>query len=164
MRKSRLLAACAALTLIAAACGDDDDDAASSDTSTETIAAPAGGGTDAAAEPTLPGSGASDEQVADCEAVASALIDIGEGPTAPDVGEEISDEYKDALSGALESLEGVELQTDEVQAGVDALLDFGNEVLEADTWTEDLDEAATESITPLTNVCAATFAEIPTST
>jgi hypothetical protein len=163
MKKSRLLAACAALTLIAAACGDDDDDAASNDTSAETIAAPAGGGT-AAAEPTLPGSGADEEQVADCEAVATVLIDIGEGPTAPDVGEEISDEYKDALSGALESLEGVELQTDEVQAGVDALLDFGNEVLEADTWTEELDEAANESLTPLTNVCAATFAEVPTGT
>jgi hypothetical protein len=189
MRKSPLLAAAAvaALTLTAAACGDDDD--AADDTSAVTVAAaetaapaataaaadtatPAGtdGSTDTlpavptVPDVTLPGSGASPAQAADCQAVGQAVLEFEDSPPDPEVGEEISDEYKDAFRPAVEALEDLELETDEVQAAVDSLIDFGNQILDSDTWTEDIDAGAEEATTPLFNLCAATLAAMTTNT
>jgi hypothetical protein len=147
MNKSRLLAACAALILVAAACGDDDDDAASDDTSAATIA-----------------EGASPDLAEDCQAVVAAFADIEATPDVPEeVGEEISDEYTDALRGIVDDLESVDLQTDEVRDAVGSLVDFANEVIDADTWSEEFDTSAQASLTPLTEACAIAIAEVQTS-
>jgi hypothetical protein len=174
MRKSRLLAAGAALTLLVAACGDDDDDAASDDTSAPaTIAAPAGGATTpsdgtaaegAGADATVDAGGVSPELAADCETVVAAFSEIEAAPDDPDVGEEISDEYKDSLRGVVDDLENLDLQTDEVRDAVASLVDFANEVIDADTWSEEFETSAQASFTPLTDACAAAIAEVPTST
>ncbi len=168
MKKSRLLAACAALILLAAACGDDDDDAASDDTSAATIAAPAGGATtpsDGTLADAAPAEGASPDLAEDCQAVVAAFADIEATPDVPEeVGEEISDEYKDTLRGIVDDLENLDLQTDEVRDAVGSLVDFANEVIDADTWSEEFDTSAQASFTPLTEACAAAIAEVPTST
>ena len=64
----------------------------------------------------------------------------------------------------VDDLEDLDLETDEVRDAVDSLVDFANEVIDADTWTEELDTSAQASITPLTEACAAAIAEVPTST
>ena len=87
------------------------------------------------------GGDASPEVVADCEVVGEFVQGQDEGPGAPEVGEEISDDYKDFLQGVVDDLEDLDLETDEVQAGVDALVDFANEALDADTWTDELSTA-----------------------
>jgi hypothetical protein len=186
MNKARLLAACGALVLTAAACGDDDDDDASGDTTPVTVAAapttaggattpataaaPAAGATTpatddggaaatVAAAPTLPGGDATEEQVADCQLIAGSLQDaLANAPADPGIDEEISDEYKDYLQNATDELDDLDLSTDEVQAGVDSVVDFGNEVIDADTWTEELNTASQDAFTPLLSVCGATFA------
>ncbi len=125
MNKVRLLAACAALSLVVAACGDDDDDA-SGDTTAETIAArrcgrrrprtprpqlpptprdAASAATDPGAVPTF-GGDASPEVVADCQAIFTAVSGIAEdAPDDPAVGEEIPDEYKDAVQELIDAVE-----------------------------------------------------------
>jgi hypothetical protein len=173
MRKSRPLAAAAALTLFVAACGDDDD-AASDDTSAAaTIAAPAGGATTpsagtaaegAGADVTVAAAGVSAELAEDCDAVVAAFSDIEAAPDDPEVGEEISDEYKDSLREVVGDLENLDLQTDEVRDAVGSLVDFANEVIDADTWSEESETSAQASFTPLTDACAAALAEVPTST
>jgi hypothetical protein len=150
MTKSRLFAACATLTLLVAGCGDDDDDAASDGTSAATIAASA--------------DSASSELAEDCQTVAASLSDIEATPAAPEVGGEISDEYKEALRGIVDDLENLDLQTPEVRDAVGSLIDFANEVIDADTWSEEFDTSAQASFTPLTEACAAALAGVPTST
>jgi hypothetical protein len=178
VRKSRLFAVGAALVLIAAGCGDDDD--AADDTSPATVAAPAtaaapaesataesaapAGTVDTAS--TLPGAGASPEQASDCQVLFAALSEVISATDPPDlnVGDEISDEYKDAIQSLVDALDGLELETDEVRAAVDSLADYANEVLNSDTWTEELEAGSQEATTPLTNLCAATLAESPPTT
>ncbi len=165
MNRVRLLAACAALSLVVAACGDDDD--ASGDTTiapaveaTTADTADAGAtATSLAASPSLPGGDASPEVVADCQAVVTAGSGVvGEEPDAPAVGEEISDEYKDFVESVRDTLEDIDLETDEVQAAVDEQIDFANDILDADEWTEELQTQGENVFAPLTEVCAATFA------
>ena len=68
------------------------------------------------------------------------------GPDDPEVGEEISDEYKDFLQGVIDDLEDVDLETDEVQGARDAFVDFGNEVLDSDTWSDELESGTGEAV------------------
>jgi hypothetical protein len=130
-----VVVACMALTLIAAACGDDDDGAASDDTNVE-----------------------------DCNVVLAAFSDIEVTSDAPEVGEEISDVYKDTLREVVDNLENLDLQSDEVRAAVASLIDFANEVIDADTWSEEFETSAPASLTPLTEACAAAVAGTPTGT
>ena len=67
-------------------------------------------------------------------------------------------------SGIVDDLENLDLQTDEVRDAVGSLVDFANEVIDADTWSEEFDTSAQASFTPLTEACAAAIAEVPTST
>jgi hypothetical protein len=153
MNKVRLLAACAALTFVAAACGDDDDDA-SGDTAPATVAAQADDGPTASA-----GGEAVSEVAADCQALVSALSEVAEdGPADPAVGDEITDEYKDAVQSLVDAIDDVDLQSDEVQAAVDQQLEVAEDILDADEWTEELQTATQDASTPLTEVCAPTFA------
>ena len=80
-------------------------------------------------------------------------------PDAPDdpVGEEIPDEYKDAVQGS-STPRGRRPADRRGAAAVDALVDSANEVIDADTWTDELQTRAGCRSTPLTQVCAATFA------
>ena len=178
MKKTLALAACAALSLAVAACGDDDDDAASGDSSTLTIAESdatspspvdtATGGTEAAdgADATSVDTGAStgdtaaaievsDEQAADCtafEELNESLPDVD----APAVGEEITEEYKDDARSAIEQLEDLDLQSDEGQAARDSLVDDINELVDADTMTEELQAlGASEELIAFGEICAA---------
>jgi hypothetical protein len=173
MTKVRLLAACAALTMIAAACGDDDDDA-SSDTTTAAVAAPttpagpaepaetepttaadegSGATTSASGGPTATGGDVSPGLIADCQAVLELLEAQDEPPDVPEVGDELSDDYRDFLEGVVEDLEDLDLQTDEVQSAVDALVDFSNEVLDEGTLTEELDTQGDEATVPFIEAC-----------
>jgi hypothetical protein len=153
VNKVRLLAACAALALVAAACGDDDDDA-SGDT------APATNAVQAEESPTATAGGEVDSEVADdCEALISALSEVGEdGPADPAVGEEISDEYKDAVQSLVDALNDVDLQSDEVQSALDQQLEVAEDILDSDEWTEELQTATQDASTPLTEVCAPALA------
>ncbi len=110
--------------------------------------------------PTLPGGDASPEVVADCQAVGEFIQDQGEGPDGPTVDDEISDDYKDFLEGVRDGLEDLDLETDEVQTAVDTLVDFSNEVVDADTWTAELESQGVDAFVPLNDVCAATLAEM----
>ena len=148
MKQTFALAAVAALSLAVAACGDDDDDdAAGGGTAAVTIADSG----DTASEPvgSEPGDTGSptgaggtvgditDAQAADCAAfgeLSESLSDV----EAPEVGEEISDEYKDEARSAIEQLEDLDLQTDEADAARDSLIDDINEVIDADEMTEEL--------------------------
>ena len=58
----------------------------------------------------------------------------------------------------IDAVEDVDLQTDEVQSAVDSVVDFGNELIDADTWTEEIQADSQDAFTPLTEACAATFA------
>ena len=162
MNKVRLIAACAALSLVVAACGDDDDDA-SGDTTADTIVPAAGAdatvaddaaGTDECHRP-LPTRRRrrrrpSPEVVADCQAIFNAAPTIADDvPDDPAVGDEIPDEYKDAVQELVDAIEDADLETDEVQSAADALVDSGNEVIDADTWTEELQTETQDAFTPL---------------
>jgi hypothetical protein len=124
--------------------------------------APAGTGA-----PTAPAGTVSPEVAADCQLVfetlqeATADVDL-QGD--PEVGGEISDEYKDGVQSLVDAAEDLELSSDEVQEGVDALVAFGNEVIDADTWTEEMQTASQDAFTPLTNACASAFAQMATAT
>jgi hypothetical protein len=130
------------------------------------VAAVEGGGAAATVDtgvdavPTLPGSDASPEVVADCQAVGEFILGQGEGPDGPSVDEEISDDYKDFLEGVRDGLEDLDLETDEVQSAVDSLVDFSNEAVDADTWTEELESEGVEAFGPLNDACAATLSEM----
>ncbi len=45
-----------------------------------------------------------------------------------------------------------------MQSAVDSVVESGNELIDADTWTEELQTDSQDAFTPLTQVCAATFA------
>ena len=151
MKKTLALAACAALSIGFASCGDDDDDdpvteapaddagttAAGDDTVTTT--ADGGGTTEpAGAEATQPPAsltGDDAEVLADCQALQTAL---GEPLDAPEVGGEITDEYRDQLDGARQTLDDLDLETDDAVAARDALVDMINQIAESDTMTQEL--------------------------
>jgi hypothetical protein len=154
MNKVRLLAACAAVTLAAAACGDDDDDASGDSALASNAVATA------AESPTASAGGEIDPEVAeDCQALVSALSEVTEdGPADPAVGEEISDEYKDAVQSLVDAINEVDLQSEEVQSAVDQQLDVAEDILDADEWTEELQTATQDATTPLTEVCAPALA------
>jgi hypothetical protein len=156
VNKVRVLAACAAVTLVAAACGDDDD--ASDDTAAATNVV------EPEASPTGTAGSATDPEVAaDCQALVSALSDVAEdGPADPTLGEEISDEYKDAVRSLLDAIDEVDLQSDEVQAAVDQQRQVAEDILDADEWTEEL-QTATQEVTPLAEVCAGALAASSTT-
>ena len=179
MNKVPLLAACAALTLVAAACGDDDDDA-SDGTAPATVATPATAAapaaTAAAAEPTtagtgdpsVEGSGATvppwptgeidPDVAADCEAIRTSFTEVlVDAPEDPAVGDEITDEYKDFMQSVVDALDDLDLSADEVQDAVDGASDFGNNVLDAEEWTEELQAESQEALNPVAEVCAAVF-------
>ena len=173
MKTTLTLAACAALSLAVAACGDDDDDA-SDGTTQLTVAesdATSPAGTDAgdAGAATSADTGAapadtaaaievSDEQAADCaafEELNESLPDVD----PPAVGEEITDEYKDDARSAIEQLEELELQSDEAQAARDSLVDDINQLVDADTMTEELQALGTsEELIAFGEICAANAA------
>jgi hypothetical protein len=173
MMKVRLIAACAALTLVAAACGDDDDDA-SGESTLATVAAPtipagpaepagteptaaagegSGATTAVSGGPTVTGGDVSPELIADCQAVLDFLEAQGDPSDVPEVGDELSDDYREFLEGVVEDLEDLDLQTDEVQSAVDALVDFSNDVLDEGTLTEELDAQGDEATTPFIEAC-----------
>jgi hypothetical protein len=99
----------------------------------------------------------------DCRVVLAALADIGVTPAAPEVGEEISDDYKDTLRGIVDHLESVDVQSGEVSAAVASLVGFADEVIAAATWSQEFETSAQASLTPLTEVCAAALEAAPTS-
>jgi hypothetical protein len=178
MKTTFALAACAALSLAVASCGDDDDDDASGDTTAVTVAdsdetspssadtASAGTAADDAADATSADTGSaagdtapaieiSDEQAADCaafEELNESLPDVD----PPAVDEEISDEYKDEARSAIEQLEELDLQSDEAQAARDSLVDDINQLVDADTMTEELQAlGASEELIAFGEICAA---------
>ena len=110
--------------------------------------------------PTASAGGEADSDVAaDCQALASALSEVTEdGPADPAVGEEISDEYKDAIQSLVDAINDVDLQSDEVQSAVDQQLEVAEDILDADEWTEELQTATQDASTPLTEVCAPALA------
>ena len=74
----------------------------------------------------------------------------------PDVGEEITDEYKDDARDAIEQLEGLDLQSEEGQAAIDSLIDDINTLVDADTMTEELQSlGASEELLAFGQICAA---------
>jgi hypothetical protein len=177
MKTTLVLAACAALSVAVSACGDDDDDSTddppavtvadsdeTSPTSADTESAGTTAGdatgatsadTGAAAGETAPAVEISDEQAADCaafEELNESLPDVD----PPAVGEEISDEYKDEARSAIEQLEELDLQSDEAQAARDSLVDDVNQLVDADTMTEELQAlGASEELIAFGQICAA---------
>ena len=160
MKTTLALAACAALSVAVAACGDDDDD--STDEPVVTVAdsdepSPSAADTESAgtAAETAPAVEISDEQAADCaafEELNESLPDVD----PPAVGEEISDEYKDEARSAIEQLEELDLQSDEAQAARDSLVDDINQLVDADTMTEELQAlGASEELIAFGEICAA---------
>ncbi len=84
-------------------------------------------------------------------------------PDDPAVGDEIPDDYKDAVQELVDAIEGADLETDEVQSAADSLVDSGNQVIDADTWTEELQTETQDAFTPLGEICASTFATSTTN-
>lgn len=158
MKKTYALAACAAFTIGFAACGDDDDDA-SGDTTAVTIAAGApdteaadetdaaddtattvaGEVADTASAGTEPAVEVSDDEAADCQDFADLLSDLPE-LDQPAVGDELSDDFKDGIGEIVDGLEGLDLRTDGAQAARDSLVNDFNELADADTMTEELQQ------------------------
>ena len=161
MKKSLALAACAAISISFAACGDDDDDAAG-DTTAATVAvatespaeagteAPAGATDTAATDTAATGTAATDgaatqppvsltgddaELLADCNVMQSAFA-ASPDITTPEVGDELTDEYRDFANEQIQLLDDLDLQTDEAKDARDALLDAVRASLEEDTYTE----------------------------
>lgn len=131
---TRALAACAALAITIAACGDDDGTAP--DDTTPAGTADAGQGTAGMVSP--PESMAvSDDVVADCQMFES-LVDGLPEIDAPAVGEEISDDYRDAIRGSADGIEVLDLVSDEGRAARDSLVEGLDAVADADTMTEEL--------------------------
>ena len=171
MKKTLALAACAALSLAVAACGDDDDDDDASDDTTGVLVADTNSAgtdadaagatsadTEAATGETAAAVEVSDEQAADCaafEELNESLPDVD----PPAVGEEITDDYKDEARSAIEQLEELELQSDEAQAARDSLVDDINQLVDADTMTEELQAlGASEELVAFGEICAANAA------
>lgn len=140
----RALATCAAFAITFAACGD--DDTASDDTTPFALessgdtnpAGPADAGQGTVGEPSpSPSMSVPDDVAADClmfEELVDALPEID----APAAGEEISDDYRDAIRGSAEEIEALDLASDEGRAARDSLVDGLNTVADADTMTEEL--------------------------
>ncbi len=177
MKKSRAFAAGAvlALALGAAACGDDDDDAsggttaltaAANDSGTEpadaaTTPAEDGTATTSASEDTAGGTEATvasvsvpEDVAADCEAFTELGASLSTVET-PEVGDEISDEYRDSLHEAIDALEGLDLESDEGKDARDSLVDDLNTAADADTWTEELQAlGSSEEMVTFGTMCA----------
>jgi hypothetical protein len=173
MRTLGVLAACATLALLAAACGDDDD--GSGGTSPEPVSASptptsaaARVATQPPAQPEPPravssegGSvEASSDIDADCQTVGTALLSLGAFPENPEVGDQISDEFKAAVQSAVDDFEGLDLQTDEVQSAVGSFVSYLDRILAADSWTEELANPSDNPGGPLREICGPTFTEM----
>ena len=92
---------------------------------------------------------------ADCTNIFDQLQGFDEeAPEDPEVGDELTDEYKDFLQSAIDQIEDVDVETDEVQAGVDSFVEFAEEVIDSDTWTEELETRSATAIEPLGTACA----------
>lgn len=163
MKKPTALATCAVLAITFAACGDDD---ASDDTTALTVPAGAelttpatadasgagdatvapldatvatlGGATDSAGADAAESSPASvpDGVAADCEEIAGTIGD--EPPDQPEIGNEISDDFKDFIRATIDDLEALDLESDEGEAARDSFVEDLNTLADADTMTEEL--------------------------
>ena len=156
MKKTLALAACAALSLAVAACGDDDDDAsgATTELTTAEVADTAADDSDAsdtaaetdasgdadATEPPASVSGEDADLLADCTEMQTVFAE-STGPDTPEIGDEITDEYRDAVNEQIGLIEDVDLNTDLAQDAREALVDWAREQLEGDTYTEEMDNA-----------------------
>ena len=180
MKTSFAVAACAVLSLAVAACGDDDDDAATGDSTElttpdlagtaaadsaaadetvadETVADTAPTASDGAGEATEAAADITEEQAADCAAF-EELYQSLPAIDAPDVGEELTDDYKDEARSAIEQLEDLDLQSDEGRAARESLVDDMNELLDADTMTEELQTlGASDEIVTFGQICASSL-------
>ena len=109
--------------------------------------------------------GASPEVAADCQAVLSALTEATAGsvPAAPAPGEEITDEYKDAVQSLVDRLGDIDFQSDEVESAVEEQLGVVEDILDADEMTDELQSRTQDATTPLSEVCAPTFATSATN-
>ena len=164
MKTTLALAACAALSLAAAACGDDDDDASDDSTELTTPAAPDTAAADTAASEDSAANGAATEAagtlseddaeiLADCEAFGSVLqTDL----SPPAAGEEITDEYRSGVEGAIDALDDLDLSTDGADAARDDFKNFLEDIVDADTMTEelqDIESRLSDEAVEFTNAC-----------